>query len=90
MEASGLHPGDAILSTSPDNMHARIEVHMRQVRRLLRALGANSSNVVGGAKALPTNTSFRVNVPLPEAVRAAEHIFPSLIDGFFMWNLVIA
>lgn len=90
MEASGLRPEDVHLSTSHDRMQAHIDVHMRQFSRLLRALGAHESDVVGGEKAVPRNSRFRLILPLPQSVRAVYRTYPEWIDGFFIWNLLTA
>lgn len=90
VEASGLSPKDVHLSTSHDRMQAHVVIHMKQFSRLLRALGAQESDVVDGAKASPRNSRFRLTLPLPQPVRAADRVSPEWIDGFFIWHLVTA
>lgn len=90
MEASGLHSENVHLSTAHDRMHAHVEIHMKQMSRLLKALGAQASDVVGGAQSLPQHSSFRIILPLPQAVVPVAQMSPLLLDGFFMWHLDIA
>lgn len=90
MEASGLRPGDVDLSVADDRMHVLVDVRMRQFERLLKALGASTSDVVGGVDALPKHNNFRVTLPLPRAVAVPVQNTPLAVEDFFMWYLDIA